>query len=650
MLLMSTADAAAKHGHEYSTPPPPRRDATPGNHVSFLAQMPLAILGSYLRKQTPSPTPPPPQDAPGTPTPKKHVMTPAHDDATSSPAPSRPVSSGSSATNERLKKRAPRSKTSYLIAKPAQPVNPRHKLHIRPKVLLQLHQVIATQRPKPVYEVIPFSLLPQPSTRRLARSFNTRERLGPNDLLIVKAEAYSSKDEDARSDDDRWGSRDVIAVISSGKCERGANGKTEICMEDATSGWEVTNMPNGGYEFNTTDDHGLALKARWVLKPAHTRRTSGISTTPQPSPTFPGGQDDKKFTFSTISSNSRRHPIIAKMTRTRIDVMDSYAMPSATSPPTPNFPSDTQSPVMTPSSIDMNSFLDPANTALPIETDDALRRFIVASGVWVASQVFSSTDNSSSTPSLNTSATFRPPNHRAASMSFIDSPRSTSPASTNGDNRPSFPKLFRSGTDRLPRSMSFTEPAASPVSTKTTPNASPVSKTRSRRANSTGNTHFHSMTGSMRKRYGLAFEDQALPETEEERQNKRSGELLRIKELVLPSPTDSPSVDAPVAQDKSGSFIKTQSAYNPVTTTGLWDSGVTEGPGLRARPTSMFVMNEKKKKEEKKRERSKSKENRKEERRRSIENQDCLGLKRKSDWYKYKLKLTLKGMFKREKS
>ncbi|CAO2655870.1 Nn.00g046730.m01.CDS01 [Neocucurbitaria sp. VM-36] len=655
--------------------------------------MPLSILGSFLRGQTPSPSQATTtakhvdhaHDPPNTPSLQRAAMTRGPQDTIISPAPSRPVSSGSSAADVKTKKRAPRSKTSYIIAKPPQPVNPRSKLHIRPKVLLQLHQIIASQRPKPVYEVIPFSLLPQRSTRRLARTFNTRERLGPNDLLIVKAEAYSTKDEEARSDDERWGSREVIGVISPGKCERGIIGKPEICMDDGTSRWEVTNMPNGGYEFNTTDDHGLNLKARWVLKPAQARRVSSMTAASPLTPTFAPGQEDKKFTFSTISANSRRHPIIATMTRTRIDVLDSYAMPSATSPPTPSSPSYTQSPAMTPSSIDTNSFLDNSSTTLPIETDDALRRFIVVSGVWVASHHFTSSDNSQPpTPSLNTSATFRPPNHRTVSMPFIESPRSASPASTVDENRRSFPKMFRTGTERLPRSTSFTEPCTSPVSTKISPSSSPKLKTRGRRANSTGNTQFISMTGSMRRRYGLAFTDQAPQESEEEKQSKRSIELLRIKELALSSPLDRSSIETPVRESKPKSAAipspiiipcssddataptpllspplpspplpdperarKTQSAYNPLTTAGLWDSGVTEGPGLKRRPTSMFVMSERKRKQDKKRSQSKSKENRKEEKRASIEDKECLGLKRKGDWYKYKFKLSLKGLFRK---
>jgi hypothetical protein len=671
---MFTTEAAAKHGHESSPP----RAASPTNNGSFLLQMPLSLLGSVLRGQTPSPCQTivdshhvnPTADAPSTPTPPRDVMKISHNEPIIALTTSRPTSSSSNATDEKLRKRTPRPKTSYNIARP---VHPRSKLHIRPKVLLQLHQVIQSQRPKPAYEVIPFSLLPHGTSRRFLRSFNTRERLGPHDLLIVKAEAYNSKDEEERSDEDRWGSRDVIGVIRPGKCEKGVTGATEICLNDGYSRWEVTDMPNGGYEFNSTDEHGLTLKARWVLKPAYARRVSSMTTATPLSPTFAPEPEDKKFTFSTISADTRRHPIIATMTRTRIDVMDSYAMPSATSPPTPSIPAYTQSPTTTPSTIDLNSFIDDLTDKLPIETDDALRRFILVSGVWVATKEFASdTHGLSSTPTLAPSATFHPPTHRTFSMSIIDAPRSPSPASTFDENRRSFPRMFKPSLERLPRRTSFislTDVPASPASTKTTvATASPVVKTRGRRANSTG-TALHSMTGSMRRKYGLAFEDQTLVESTEERQLKRSVELLRIKELALPSPIERPSAEnsrpppavlpspivippseptspaspllSPPLPD-SERFRKTQSAYAPITTTGLWDSGVTAGPGLKKRPTSMFVMNEKKRKQDKKSERkTKGSED---------SSSEGLGLKRKGDWYMYKIKLRLKEIFKKEKA
>ncbi|KAH7092984.1 hypothetical protein FB567DRAFT_434479 [Paraphoma chrysanthemicola] len=608
--MLLTADTARKHDHEHSLPHSPSSHASNG---SFLVQMPLSIIGAVLRRQTPSPllavdTAHAAPDA-STP-PQKHVMTATSDSPSVTPAPSRPDSSGSSAiADEKPKKRAPRSKTSYVCARPPKSVDCLStKLHLRPKVLLQLHQIIPSQRPKPTFEIIPFSLLPPRSTRKLARTFNTKERLGPNDLLVVKAEAYDTHDEEHKSDDDRWGSREVVGVICPAKSDKDT---TEICMDDGMSRWEVTDMPNGSFEFNTTDEHGLPLKARWVLKPTNSRRTSGMSASSQLSPTFPPGHDDKKYTFSTIRANSRRHPIIATMTRGRVDVMDSYSIPSATSPPTPG--SVTQSPALTPGSVDMDSFLP--NDHPPIETGDDLRRFILVTAVWVASHSFCSS-NSANEPSTPSHETFNP---------FRTS-----------ENRRSFPRLLRSGLERLPRSTSFTDASPSPLATQPTPNASPSHKTRSRRANSLGNAHLHSMSGSMRRRYGLAFEDQALTETDEERQTKRSVELLRIKELALPT-----TLERIRAR-------KTQSAYNPITTAGLWDSGVTERPGLKSRPTSMFVLNEKKKKQDRKRERSKSKEDKKYERERLKDDRDLVSLRLHDDWHKFKT--SLRGLFRREKA
>jgi hypothetical protein len=695
LLDMLTADAAAKHGHEYS---PPRRLPSPANNHNgaySLAQMPLSILGSVLRYQTPSPATTT-QDADTTSTPAKHAtnatnaalpMVAPYSAAANidSPAPSRPVSSGSSvAAEEKPKKKAPRPKTSYVIAHPPPTVHPRSKLHIRPKVQLQLHQIQAAQRPKPVYEVIPFSLLAPRSTRRLARAFNTRERLGHNDLLIVKAAAYGQSDEEHKSDDERWGSREVIGVICPGKTERGqVVSHAEICMDDGTSRWEVTPMPNGGFEFNSLDEHGLAMKARWVMKPPNSRRTSGLSVNSQLSPGLPPSKDDAKWNFSTISSNSRRHPVIASMTRTRIDVNDSYVMPAVTQPSTPSAQTPA-SPALTPASIDAASFLD-AVPRSPIKTGEALRRFIVVSGIWVSS-LHESYEHPGSPlcPSFNTSGNIRPPVCRTVSMSFLDSPRSASPASTD-ENEKSIPKLLRNTSHRLNRHASFTDPPASPMSAKAAP-SSPAIKTRSRRANSTGTHNLYSMTGSLKKRYGIPFQVETLSETDEDKENKRSEEILRLKQLALPtpievSPAETPAVEAPPrppvlviptptvirpSTDGPSSPMllpsprfpeldrtrKTQSAFNPITTAGMWDSGVQEGPGLKRRPTSMFVMNERKRKEEKKRGRSEGR-TKKQEREtvdRSTSKEDLKKGNKEKDGtgMRWKLKHSLKGMFGRK--
>lgn len=591
--MLLTADAARKHAHDISSPHAP---SSPAGNGSFLVQMPLSIIGSVLRRQKPSPAPVIPQNAPvQAPTMTNRLP----DTPLASPTSSRPISSGSNASADprpghvriasgytaSLKKRNPRPRTSYVCARPVRQTD--SKLHLRPKVLLQLHQLIPSQRPKPTYELIPFSLLPARSTRRLARTFNTSARLGPHDLLVVKAEAYGSVEE-SQSDHDHWNSREVVGVICPAKGDK----NTEICMDDGSSRWDVSDLPNGGFEFNTTDDHGLALKARWVLKPAHSRRVSSMSASSQHSPTLPQGQEDQKYTFSTISASSRRHPIIATLTRSRIDVMDSYTIP-------PNLP---HTPALTPAS-DVESFI--SSEQAPIVTDDALRRLILVTGSWIASQ------NSTTTQTSSFCA-------ETASLFSASHSRSTSPTSTIG--RPS--------GKRLPRSTSFTEPSAIPSSP-------PKQNPRSRRANSTGTAN---MSGSMRQRYGLAFEGETLCETEEERQIKRSVELLRIRELALPPTMERPSVESPTERSR-----KTQSAFEPVKTAGLWDSGVTEErPGLlKSRPTSLSVMLDKQKRQDRKRERSNDKALR-------VDSSDYGSLKKRHDWVRFKS--SLRGLFKRNKA
>ncbi|KAH6633361.1 hypothetical protein C7974DRAFT_170086 [Boeremia exigua] len=696
LLDMLTADTPAKHGHahahdhDYS---PPRRlpsPPNPKNGAYSLAQMPLALLGSVLRYQTPSPSATPaPAPALSAGTASQHAPNASPMVAPAHPAPrnshsSRPGSSGSAAAGAKPKKRAARPKTSYMLAHPPPQVHhPRAKLHIRPKVQLQLHQVLAAERPRPVYEVIPFTLLAPRSTRRLARAFNTRERLGLNDLLVVKAAAYGHTDDEHKSDDERWGSREVVAVICPGKMDRGqVVSHTEICMDDGTSRWEVTHMPNGGYEFNSVDEHGLALKARWVAKPPASRRTSSQSV---PDPLLPGQlpKDDSKWNFSTISPTSRRHPVIATMTRTRIDVHDSYTMPAVTQPSTPDaHTSVSPSPALTPASIDAASFLDAKSGSL-IKTEEALRRFILVSGIWVSS-LHENYELATSplTHLFNSSGCLRPAMARTVSMSFLDSPRSASPVSTD-ENEKSIPKLLRHTSQRLNRHSSFTDAPASPMSAKVVP-SSPAIKTRSRRANTTGTHNLYSLSGSMKKRYGIPSQVETLSETEEDKEDKRSGEFLKQLEHATPvevTPNKSSTTEAPARPPAlvipttnvirpstdgmtspmllpspqlpdSDRTRKTQSAYNPITTAGMWDSGVTDGPGLKRRPTSMFVMNERKKKEEKKRGRSegrgKKQESEKPDRSTSKEDlkkgskdKDCTSIKRK-------LKNSLKGMFGRK--
>ncbi|RMZ73849.1 hypothetical protein GMOD_00004647 [Pyrenophora seminiperda CCB06] len=692
LLDMIAADAASKHGIQSS----PLGAASPTNNASFF-QMPLSILGSVLSAQSPSSSPATLPSLPSNPrandrdarTPPQDAMKTEHREPTIALAPQRPPSLDSDAESEKPRKRTPRSRTCYNLARP---VYTRSKLHTRPKVLLQLHQIIASQRPRPAFEVIPCSLLPQRTTRRLGRTFNIKEKLGSHDLLVAKAEAYDSQEDIEKSDEDRFGPRDVIGIISSKKCERGLIETTEICMDLGMSRWIVTHMPNGGYEFNSTDEHGLPLKARWVLKPANARRTSSNTKGTPPSSTSSQAPDEKKFTFSTMSSNSRRHPIIATMTRNRIDVMDTYAVPTGGSPPTSTFASYTQSPTLESPYTEVDSFMDNLTAKLPIETDDALRHFILVSGVWVATREFTSdTPSNSSTPVLSSNPIFRSPSLRTVSMPALNGPRSPSPASTSDEHRRSFPHVFRPSLERLPRCASLKHAPASPTAAKTTTLATSVMKKRSSGASSTG-TARHSLTGSLRRKHGVTFEDQALVEAVDERRMEPSVNLLRVKELPLAAPIERPSAEStrsalavapshaaitpspeePLASPPTPTLPlqssplpspsaldsertrNTKSTFSPVITTGLWDSGVTEGHGLKKRATSMFVLNEKKRKQEKRssieRSKSNSKSKSKPNKTQDTSDNSIKDLKIKRESHMYRIKLRLRDFFGKNKA
>jgi hypothetical protein len=145
----------------------------------------------------------------------------------------------------------------------------------------------------------------------------------------------------------------------------------------------------------------------------------------------------------------------------------------------------------------------------------------------------------------------------------------------------------------------------------------------------------------MRKRYGLTFEDQTLAETAEERTMKRSVELLRIKELQLPSPIERPSAEStrPLPPAIPSPIVIPASPEGPTSPTPLLASPLLS-PAMpqteRSRKTQSAYAPITTK------EKSKA----------SEESNECLGpkSKRKGDWYMYKIKLRLKDIFKKDKA
>lgn len=264
---------------------------------------------------------------------------------------------------KRRSKKSNKPKTSYSICHPPPASSTRHKFHRRPRSLLQLHKITPNSRPLPAFEVIPSANFSVRLTRATAKVFKAKHSLCPSDLVILRAEDYFSEEPSEEQE-----ARDVVALICKGRKEDGAAaGKAKIYMADGQE-WEAYPLANGGYEFFTTDEHGLGLTVRWVPKKCKKEDSSKSET--------------KRFNFSTISPNSRRHPIIANLSKTSLAINDTYKMPD------PASATPTTTPKQTPTLLDDGLDSDDNNPSASKQdlrtTDPRLRSLITMTSIWVS--------------------------------------------------------------------------------------------------------------------------------------------------------------------------------------------------------------------------------------------------------------------------
>ena len=268
--------------------------------------------------------------------------------------------------------RKSRPKTAYQFAHPA--AHARHKrLRLRPKLLLQLQQVSQTPRPIPVVDVLPSTSYLPLLARKFPAIYRTRNGLGPNDVVVVISEQYeqtvaSIPEKRISSEDEDEDHREVVATICQ-KLQEDARlkGKAEICLNFGPV-WEATPLPSGSFEFVAQTDNGVQV-VRWALRSGRSRRMTA--------PTGTQREGGKRFTFSVIDPSTRRHPVIASLTRNQLEVNDEYSMPtrSGTGPTTPNSGMSVAS--------DASDGEAPFDSH-PVVLDDGLRTLIIITGIWVA--------------------------------------------------------------------------------------------------------------------------------------------------------------------------------------------------------------------------------------------------------------------------
>ena len=269
--------------------------------------------------------------------------------------------------SQSVKKASSRPKTIYQLAHPASHACHR-RFRIRPRLLLQLQQVSQIPRPLPILDVLPSTVFLPRLARKFPTIFRGKNGLGPNDLIIVTSDLYEQTGADQAAgsehdDNDEEEHQEVVATICQLLTDEALHkGKAEICLNQGPV-WEATPLPNGSYEFAAQTSQGVQI-LRWVMRGAKNRRTSAP-------PGSPVQAESKRFTFSVINPNTRRHPVLATMTRNHLEVFDEYSMP-ATAPS--SLPTSAMS-MMSDGSDDVSSDR--------ITLDKELRMLIIITSIWV---------------------------------------------------------------------------------------------------------------------------------------------------------------------------------------------------------------------------------------------------------------------------
>lgn len=327
---------------------------------------------------------------------------------------SHPSEAASTPRRRRSRSRRPaRTTTTYALAYPAPRFAAKSRVvkKVAPKLYLQLQEVSADKRPKPIIDVFPSSRIAGPViaprlAKRFPRLFGPKGELGSTDVVLMRSEDYDTVSEDADSDEEECGleKRQPVAVLSPvRKLER-----TEIVLDDG-SVWVAKPLPTGSFDFVHVNAHGVTTTARWVRrsspKPASQQASEGSASRSSQMTIDPS---ETKYTFSIINPLSRRHPVMATLTPAFLNIQDSYTSVSTSSgryPPSkplgrantlatphrssPLRPTSVRSLSMNAAGDDSDNAAtlpEPANERAVHPVDDATKLLISVTAVWIALQ------------------------------------------------------------------------------------------------------------------------------------------------------------------------------------------------------------------------------------------------------------------------
>ncbi|KAF6799595.1 hypothetical protein CSOJ01_12408 [Colletotrichum sojae] len=300
------------------------------------------------------------------------------------------ISDSSTVKRSKRSRRAARQCTNYLLAYPPPKLRTKQRrfVQIRPRLLLQLQQLSNDKRPMPAIDVLPSSMIAgtvivPKLARKFPKMFRVKGQLGMNGLILARSEDYDAPADDSDGDEKDLDKRDLVAVITplrerrEGQRRESAD-QAEIVLSDGAV-WTVVPTSNGSFDFVHVDELGQTTTARWAKRPA--RPLSTATCTAAATPAQPV---EYKFTFSILDPQLRRHPVMATLTPSNLEVLDSYTTVTQSAgryPPTRPFSTDLSGDNEVPQSP-QSALSSAERETHPV--DEATRVLITVTSVWVS--------------------------------------------------------------------------------------------------------------------------------------------------------------------------------------------------------------------------------------------------------------------------
>ncbi|KAH7378079.1 hypothetical protein BKA64DRAFT_728419 [Cadophora sp. MPI-SDFR-AT-0126] len=271
---------------------------------------------------------------------------------------------GGDASMENKKGRnLPNAGKTYVLAQAAPLSRTQRIFNVTPKLLFQLQELSSPVRPQPVIDVVATTIhAPKLSHGKFLRIFKRRRVWRDSRIIVLKIEDYNTTQDHCSGDS----TEEALAVIVG---RHGENQEAEISLAGGST-WKATCFPNEVFEFvlETGNSDGVSA-AKW--QPAG-RIDHGFNITPR-SAADGGPAQEQRYKLSVVHPRRRRNPILASLTRTRLEIAEHCASTDHNNDP---------------SGMGLTSTVEASNESGNLcaskEVDDNLKTLIQVTAIWIA--------------------------------------------------------------------------------------------------------------------------------------------------------------------------------------------------------------------------------------------------------------------------